>query len=103
LEPHERRALDLVRAQLKCKQLPACATLGACLPTSDQSFERLTRYEQRPVNDIHRALNQLPKLREDAKKNTHPAPSPYLEDLDDEPATEAEAETVAGSENVPEC
>jgi hypothetical protein len=61
----------------------------------ESRFDRLHRYEQRLENSIHRAINQLRKMRKDAKENEDLPPSPFsrreMDSLEDRYAAMADS------------
>src|SRR5204863_6610538 len=51
----------------------AVTLLALCADPADPNFERLTHYEQRLQNVVHRCLRDLKQLRKDREKDLRPS------------------------------
>jgi hypothetical protein len=77
-DPHSERPLtpdDL-------RQVPSAAILCVQLNAEDKArrFERMSKYEQRLEQSVHRAMRQLRQLRKDREKEEELPRSPFLDD-----------------------
>jgi hypothetical protein len=58
-------------------KITAAATLAIVCGDEDQSFDRLSRYEQRLTGQVHRCLRDLEKLRQRKRRRLKFTPSPF--------------------------
>src|ERR1051325_191722 len=88
-ERQQRRALDRV-SELVTHKATAAMSVALLMEESNSALDRLSRYQQRLENAIHRAMKELRELRKD-KRATKPSPfsSSQIETLefeDEEPS-----------------